>query len=114
MKTAKVVSVQDRGSLDRSRNSGVAASRVARMSDLLRRYPAIDDKECGQLLGFLTGGDQDEVVQVTHLQGLEGQLKAFRKDHARQFRSDLLGWLPMLLFAGLPILGVAWRLLMWS
>jgi len=114
MKTAKVVSVLDRGPLDRSHDSGVAASRVARMSDLLRRYPAIDDRDREQLLGFLTAGDQGEIVQATHLQGLEAQLNAFRKDHSRQFRAGLMGWLPTMLFLGIPILGVAWRLLMWS
>ena len=109
MKTANVVSVRDRGPLNDTRD-GVAASRVARMSDLLRRYPAIDDREREQLLGFLTKGAQEEIVQATHLQGLEQQLRVFRKDHRREFNTDLMGWLPIILMVGVPILGLAWRL----
>lgn len=111
MKTANVVSVRDRGPLDATRDSGVAASRVARMSALLRCYPAIDDRERELLLGFLISGAQEEIVQATYLQGLEAQLAAFRKDHPRQFRSGLAGWLPMIIvFVGIPVLGVVWRL----
>lgn len=110
MKTANVVSVRDRGPLDATRD-GVASSRVARMSDFLRRYPAIDDREREQLLAFLTKGAQEEIVQATHLQGLENELRAFRKDHRREFNADLMGWLPIILVIVVPILGVLWRLL---
>ena len=111
MKTANVASVTDRGPLNAARDRGVAASRIARMSDALRRYPAIDDREEEQLLRFLTEGVQEEIVEATHLQGLGPQLARFRKDHRRAFHAGLMGWLPLILLTGFPVLGVIWRLL---
>jgi len=110
MKIANVVSVRDRGPLDSARASGVSGSRVARMSDFLRRYPEIDDSEREKLLGFLSDGAQEEIVQATHMQGLETQLARVRRDHKRHFRTGLAGWMPIIAFVGIPLLGVIWRL----
>lgn len=111
MKIANVVSVQDRGVPATSSEEVRSSTRVGEMSNLLRRYPAVEQHELEELLAFLTGGCPEEVVQVTHLQGLEPRYQALRKDHPRQFPSGLRAWLPMLLFCVLALVAVAWRLL---
>lgn len=111
MKIANVVSVQNRGTLDATSDKPQCGSRIDRMSTFLRRYPQIEDGERLQLLSFLTTGPQEEIVQVTHLQGLETRFHAFREDHPQEFPSGLKAWLPMILFVVIAAVGVAWRLL---
>lgn len=111
MKIANVVSVHDRGPLGASSINGRPVARIDRMADLLRRYPAIEDAERRELVAFLVGGPQEEIVQVTYFHGLEPRLRAFRQDHARAFGAGVRGWLPMILFVVIAALGVGWRLL---
>jgi len=111
MKIANVVSVQSRGTPVTSTQDVRAGSRADRMSNLLRRYPEIEDQERQELLNFLTRGPQEEIVDVTRLQGLEPRYEAFRKDHPREFSSGLRGWLPMILLIAVALLGVARRIL---
>ncbi len=106
MKIANVSSVVDRGPLTPVHDN----SRVERMTALLRRYPNIEDGERQELLTFLTQGPPDEVVRVTHLEGVEPSVRAFRADHPREFRSGWRGWLPMILFVAIAVIGVVWRL----
>ncbi len=86
-------------------------SPVARMSDLLRRYPAIAEEERQQLLQFLTQGDEEDIVKATYGAGLEPRLIAFRKDHPREF-PGLRAWLPLFVLLLVAALGVIWRLLL--
>ncbi len=109
MKMANVVAVQDRDSLRSP--SAKAVGRIDRMTTLLRRYPAIEDQERQEVLSFLSTGPQEEVVLVTHAEGLEPRVRAFRKDHPEAFPSGLKAWLPMIVFVVVAALGVAWRLL---
>lgn len=111
MKIANVVSAQVRGTHDTSTQEVVTGRRAERMSDFLRRYPAIEDSERRELLLFLTGGPQEEIVEVTRLQGLESQYELFRRDHPREFSSTLYAWLPLILVIAIAILGAAWRIL---
>ena len=110
MKIANVVSVQDRDSATSPAPAGRASARLGRMADLLRAYPDITDEDRVQLLEFLTAGAPDEVVQVTHMQGLEPRFAAFRKAHPRDFPQGMRGWLPMIVFAVIIVAAVAWRL----
>ena len=107
MKIANVVSVQSRGISGTSAQG--AGSRLDRMSNLLRRYPDIEDQERRELLAFLTGGPPEEVVEVSRLRGLEQSYRRFRADHPREFSSDLRAWLPMILLVAITIVAVAWR-----
>lgn len=110
MKTANVVSVQDRDSLAAPAFAGPSSKRLGRMADLLRAYPEISDADRLQLLEFLTQGPPDEVAQVTHMQGMERSFAAFRKAHPREFPQGLRGWLPMIVFGAIIVIAVAWRL----
>lgn len=111
MKTANLSPVQNRHTRDAASDTDQSGPRVERMSSLLRRYPKIEEEERVQLLRFLTAGPQEEIVQVTHLQGLEPRFRAFRADHPREFPTGVRAWLPMILFVLLAGVGVAWRLL---
>lgn len=84
--------------------------RAARMSDALRRYPAISDEERRQLLNFLVDGDREEVAIATSVSGLEPRLAAFRKDHPEHF-PGLRAWLPLALLGLVTVLALLWRLL---
>ncbi len=86
-----------------------ANARTDRMTTLLRRYPAIEEEERLELLNFLTNGSQEEIVQVAHLQGLEPRFEQFRADHPKQFRTGLRGWLPMIIFVLVAVIGIVWR-----
>ena len=110
MKIANVVSVQDRDSLATPASTGSVSKRLGGMADLLRAYPDISDAERLQLLEFLTKGPPEEVVQVSHMQGLEPCFAAFRKAHPREFPQGVRGWLPMIVFAVIIVAAVAWRL----
>ena len=107
---ASVPSVIDRGLLARPSAVSQSGGKVEHMSGLLRRYPRIADPERRQLLAFLTSGPPEEVVQVVHLQGLESQVRAFRADHPREFRTGVRGWLPMIIFVLIALAALAWRL----
>ena len=84
-------------------------SSVARMSDLLRRYPSITEEERKQLLHFLTRGAQEDIVRATFAAGLEPRLIAFRKDHPEHF-PGLRSWLPLGLLILLVVIVGLWRL----
>lgn len=111
MKIAKVVSVRDRDPAAPSGHEGRPEQCVARMTTLLRRYPAIDPDEKAALLRFLTAGPPEEVIDVTRLQGLEPRYQAIRRDHPREFGAGLHGWLPMIVLLVVAVAGLAWRLL---
>ena len=85
-------------------------ARVARMSDVLRRYPSISEEEREQLLRFLVEGDREEVVRATSGSGLEPRLIAFRKDHPEHF-PGFRAWLPLVLLIVVTVVGVLWRVL---
>jgi len=110
MKIANVVSVQDRDHLAEPVPVVSASKRMGRMADLLRAYPSISEPERLQLLEFLTKGVPEEVTQVTHMQGMERSVAAFRKAHPRDFPQGLRSWLPMILFGGAMLVAVFWRL----
>ena len=80
MKTANVVSVRDRGTSATGFDHNPSDSRIDRMTTLLRCYPQIEEEERVQLLGFLTTGPEEEIVQVTLLQGLEPRFTGSRAD----------------------------------
>lgn len=111
MKIANVVSVRDRDIPSESSNNTPSASRIETMTRLLRLYPSIDNEERLQLLSFLTTGPQEEIVQVTRLQGLEPRFRAFREDHPAAFPVGVRSWLPLILFVVIAAIGVSWRLL---
>lgn len=111
MKILNVVPAQVRGTRGTSTQEVVTGSRAERMSNFLGRYPAIEDSERQELLNFLTGGPQEEIVDVTRLQGLESQYEVFRRDHSREFSSSVHAWLPLILFIAIAVLGAAWRFL---
>jgi len=110
MKIANVVSVQDRDSLATPEPAGSVSANLGRMADLLRAYPDIADIERRQLLEFLTKGIPEEVAQVTHMQGMEQRVAIFRKAHPRDFPQGLRSWAPMIVFAVIIVIAVAWRL----
>lgn len=87
-------------------------ARTERMTTLLRRYPEIAEAERAELLAFLTNGSQEEIVQVAHLQGLEPRFLQFRSDHPKQFRTGLRGWLPMIAFIVIALIGIVWRMML--
>lgn len=109
MKTANVVSVQDRGFTGASAQTR-NGNRVESMTRLLRLYPEISEEEHQSLLTFLTKGAQEEIIEVTQLQGLEPRYLAFRKDHPREFPAGVRAWLPLIIFALVAIIGIAWRM----
>ncbi len=80
------------------------------LSLLLRRYPEIAEEERLELLEFLTNGSQEEIVQVAHLQGIEPRFLQFRSDHPKEFRTGFRGWLPMILFIVVAVIGIIWRM----
>jgi hypothetical protein len=110
MKIANIVSVQDRDSLAAPVPAAAVSKRLGRMADLLRAYPDIPDEERLSLLEFLTKGVPEEIVQVTHMQGMERSFAAFRKAHPRDFPQGLRSWLPMILFGAIIVMAVVWRL----
>ena len=85
-------------------------ARTERMTTLLRRYPEIAEEERLELLEFLTNGSQEEIVQVAHLQGIEPRFLQFRSDHPKEFRTGFRGWLPMILFIVVAVIGIVWRM----
>ncbi len=87
-------------------------ARTERMTTLLRRYPQIEEEERLELLEFLTNGPQEEIVQVAHLQGIEPRFLQFRSDHPKEFRTGLRGWLPMIIFILVAIVGIVWRVML--
>lgn len=74
------------------------------MSDLLRRYPNIQDGERLELADFLKNGHPDEIVKATYVLGLEPRAIAFKKDHPEHFRSGWRGWAPWLALLMVPLL----------
>jgi hypothetical protein len=77
------------------------------MSDLLRRYPQIDDGERLELVQFLKSGHPDELARATFGAGLAPRAAAVKKDHPQHFRTGLravLPWLSILAFAMLFLL----------
>lgn len=85
-------------------------ARTERMTTLLRRYPEISEEERLELLAFLTNGPPEEIVQVAHLQGLEPRFLQFRGDHPKDFRTGFRGWLPMIAFILVALIGIIWRM----
>ena len=81
---------------------------ASRMSDLLRRYPAIADEERLQLIDFVKNGHPDDIVQATYAVGLEPRLIALRKDHPEHFPSSLRTWGPLALLVILPTIALIW------
>ena len=73
------------------------ASRAPRMTDLLRRYPNIQESERLEIIDFLKHGHPDEIAKATYLEGTEPRVIAFKKDHPEHFRSGLKMWLPWIL-----------------
>lgn len=110
MKIANVVSVQDRDDLAAPASTGSASKRLGRMADLLRAFPAIADADRLELLEFLTKGPPDDIVQVSHMQGMERSVAAFRKAHPSDFPQGWRSWLPMIVFGAIIVIAVAWRL----
>jgi len=108
MKIANVVSVQDRDSFVEPASSGSVSARLGRMADLLRAYPDIPEAGRVQLLEFLTTGAPEEVAQVTHMQGLEQRVAAFRKAHPRDFPQGFGSWVPMIVIGLVMLATVAW------
>jgi hypothetical protein len=74
------------------------------MSDLLRRYPEIQDGERLELIEFLKHGHPDELVKATYSVGLEPRVIAVRKDHPEHFRSGWRALLPWLALLMVPVL----------
>ena len=59
------------------------------MSDLLRRYPEVNDAEKLELVDFLKRGHPDTLAMVTYGSGLVSQVTKVKKDHSEHFPS---GW----------------------
>ena len=77
------------------------------MSDLLRRYPDVNDAEKLELVDFLKAGHPDTLAMVTYGSGLVPQVTKVKKDHPQHFPSGwrtLLPWLGLLLVTLLLIL----------
>ncbi len=108
MTSANLSPAGRRGPADASANA--ATPRTERMTTLLRRYPEIAEEERAELLAFLTSGSPEEIVQVAHLQGLEPRFLQFRSDHPKDFRTGLRGWLPMIAFILVALIGIIWRM----
>lgn len=82
-----------------SRGTGRAAA-APRMTDLLRRYPRIEDGERLELIDFLKNGHPDEVAKTVYLEGMEPRVIAFKRDHPDQFSTGFKVWLPWILVLG--------------
>ena len=68
------------------------------MSDLLRRYPDVNDAEKLELVDFLKGGHPDTVAMATVGSGLTSQAAQVKKDYPEHFQS---GWRVLLPWLGL-------------
>lgn len=81
---------------------------ASRMSELLRRYPDLQDQERVELVEFLINGHPDALAMATYGAGLVSQATAVKKDHPEYFPSGmrtLLPWLGVLVVvAGLLLL----------
>ena len=71
------------------------------MSDLLRRYPNVDDAQKLQLIDFLKRGHPETLAMVTYGSGLVPQVVKVKKDHPEHFPS---GWRTLLPWGGLLLL----------
>lgn len=107
MSSAQITPADRRAAID---IAVTANTRTERMTTLLRRYPEIEEDERAELLAFLTNGSPEEIVQVAHLQGLEPRFLQFRADHPKEFRTGLRGWLPMIAFVLIALIGIIWRM----
>ena len=71
------------------------------MSDLLRRYPDVDDAQKSRLIDFLKRGHPETLAMVTYGSGLVPQVVKVKKDHPEHFPS---GWRTLLPWCGLLLL----------
>lgn len=111
MKKADVVEVRDAGPARATEDQGADAARMDRMADILRRYPGVGEAELADLLLFLKKGRHLEIGLVGARDGLGPQLDAVHRDHARHFRTSLLGNAVFLLLALGPVAALAWHFL---
>jgi hypothetical protein len=68
-----------------------------RMSDLLRRYPEVNDAEKLELIEFLKRGHPETLAMVTYGSGLVTEVGRVKRDHPEHFPS---GWRTMLPWFG--------------
>jgi hypothetical protein len=76
-----------------------AAGSAQQMSDLLRRYPEVNDAERLELVNFLKRGHPEAIVLATYGADLVPQVRKVKKDHPEHFPSGrrmLLPWLGFL------------------
>jgi hypothetical protein len=77
------------------------------MSDLLKRYPDVNDAEKLELVHFLKRGHPEAIALATYGAGLVPQVREVKKDHPEHFPSGrrmLLPWLGFLMVVMLVLL----------
>lgn len=95
---ASALAQQDQSKEER-RNSSAQA-----MSELLRRYPNINDADRLELVEFLKKGHPDVIAMATYGAGLEPRVVAVKRDHPEHFPSGFRAWLPWLGMAAVTLL----------
>ncbi len=88
--------------LDQQQDRHPASS--PRMSELLRRYPNIQDGERLELVDFLKKGHPDSIALATYGAGLETRVIAVKRDHPEHFPSGIRALLPWLVLLMVPLL----------
>jgi hypothetical protein len=85
------------GPLSAPQQKKPATVSVQQMSDLLRRYPDVNDAERLELVDFLKHGHPETLAMVTYGSGLVPEVGRVKKDHPEHFPA---GWRTLLPWFG--------------